>query len=85
MRTTVVIEDALMDEIASTAQKEHSSMKKVLNRTVARGLGHCAEKPAAFTCEIHDLGVARLNIDDALKAADLLEEEAVIGKMELNK
>jgi hypothetical protein len=85
MRTTVIIEDALMDEIASTAQKEHSSMKDVLNRTVARGLGYCAEKPAAFICATHNLGPARLNIDNATKIADMLEEEAVIDKLELHK
>ena len=85
MRTTVVIDDALMDEIAATAQKERSSMKEVLNRTVARGLGYCAEKTTPFTCATHNLGQPRLNIDDASKLAERLEEEAVISKLELNK
>ena len=85
MRTTVVLEDALMDEIATTAQKEHLTMKDVFNRTVARGLGYCAEKPVPFTCAIHDLGPPRLNLDDAQKVADMLEEAAVIDKLELNK
>ena len=74
-----------MDEIATTAQRERLSMKDVFNRTVARGLGYCAEKPVPFTCVTHDLGQPRLNLDDAQKVADLLEEEAVIDKLELNK
>jgi hypothetical protein len=85
MRTTVAIDDALMDEIATTAQKERSSMKDILNRTIARGLGYCAEKPAPFICSTHNLGQPRLNIDDATKVAERLEEEAVIDKLELNK
>ncbi len=74
-----------MDEIASTAQKEHTTIKEVLNRTVARGLGYCAEKPSPWNCAIHDLGKARLNIDEAWKAVDRLEEAAVIGKLDLGK
>ena len=60
-------------------------MKDILNRTVARGLGYCAEKPVPFICGTHDLGLPRLNLDDAQKTADMLEEEAVIAKLELNK
>ena len=60
-------------------------MKDILNRTVARGLGYCAEKPVPFICSTHDLGLPRLNLDDAQNAADMLEEEAVIAKLELNK
>lgn len=60
-------------------------MKDVLNRAVARGLGYCAEKPASWTCATYGLGKARLAIDDAWKVVDILEEEAIIGKLELNK
>ena len=85
MRTTIVLDDAYLQEIASTAKTEHTSMKNVLNRTVARGLGYCAEKQAEWSCATHILGVARLNIDEAWKLADRLEEEAIVDKFELNK
>jgi hypothetical protein len=74
-----------MDEIASTALKEHSSIKDVLNRTVARGLGYFAEKPAPWICATHELGLARIAVDEAWNTVDRLEEEAVVGKLDLNK
>jgi hypothetical protein len=85
MRTTVVLDDAIMEEIASTAQKEHTSMKDILNRTLARGLGYCAERPAPWICATHELGLARIAIDKAWNTVDRLEEEAVIGKLDLKK
>jgi hypothetical protein len=85
MRTTIEYDDALMQEISARAQKEHTSMKEILNRTLARGLGHCAENPPVFICPTRDLGRARRDIDRALRLADEQEEEAIAAKLELNK
>jgi len=85
MRTTIEYDDALMHEILSIAQKEGTSMKEVVNRTLARGLGFCAEKSSIFICNTKDLGQARRDIDSAGKLVDELEEEAIAAKLELNK
>jgi hypothetical protein len=85
MRTTVEYEDDLMRDILEKANREGSSMKEVLNRTLARGLGYCAESTSLFVCPTKDLGQARLDIDSSLKIADGLEDEAIGTKLELNK
>ena len=60
-------------------------MKEILNRSLARGLGYCAEKASLWVCATHDLGKARLDIDASWNVVDKLEEEAAIDKFELNK
>jgi hypothetical protein len=85
MRTTVVIEDALMLELKKLAQRDQKNLKDVLNSTIARGLGHGQASESPWGCAVHDLGAPRYGIEKALQLADALEEDALTLKMELGK
>lgn len=88
MRTTIRLDDELIDEVKARAQRENISVTRLLNRLVRAGLRAGAERPAKrrpFRQRVHALGVPRLRVDKALTLAATLEDEEVVRELALRK
>jgi hypothetical protein len=88
MRTTLVLDDALMRSVYAKAGQEHRPIKKVMNELLERGLagsfGILPETNAPWTCQVHKLG-GNLDYSSAWDMVDALEAEAIVSKLELHK
>jgi hypothetical protein len=88
MRTTLRIEDGLLDELKALAQREHIPLTGVVNRVLQAGLRALREdrQPSEPyhepTC---DLGRPRFPLDKALKIAAQMEDQEILRKLELRK
>lgn len=88
MRTTVRIDDDLMRELKSRAQRENVSLTKLLNQVLRRGLaaGEAAgRKKRRFRQKTFDMGMPRFDVTKALALAAELEDEAIIEKLRQGK
>ena len=76
-----------MPHIHDLERREGRSFKEILNELLVRGLGLASDgqEAAAWTCPSRDLGQPRLDVEKALRLADLLEADAVAEKWELGK
>jgi len=87
MRTTLRIDDDVLLELKRRAQKDRSSLTRIVNRILRRGLTardttarrrRYREKPAS-------MGRPRANLDRSLALAAALEDESVAEKTKLRK
>jgi len=86
MRTTVTLDPDLGARLKDLARERDVSFKEVLNSTLRAGLD--VENPRAkrFKVKARALGARPgINLDQALRLADQLEEQAVAHKLELGK
>lgn len=88
MRTTLDLEQRLMQRIRRKAIEEHKSLKEVINQALTRGLDEDSartQKPPNHTLPVFSMGAPLCNLDKALAVADLMEDDAVISKFEMRK
>ena len=88
MRTTVAIDDDLLQELRQQAHDEGTSLAKLINRFLRRGIQGertVSEQQPPFRQRTYPMGEPRLNLDKALALAALLEDEEVAQKMALRK
>lgn len=88
MRTTVRIDDELLDEMKEQARRESVSLTRILNRALRLGLRAPRARAARrlrYREQAHSMGVPQLALDKALALAAALEDEKVIGKLALRK
>ena len=87
MRSTVRIDDDLMQALKESARQEGVSLSRALNRAVRSGLAAQNEVEAEqpFQQRTFRLGAARLNLDKALSIAAELENEEILGKFAARK
>lgn len=89
MRTTLILDDALMRTVYAKAGQEHRPIKDVVNELLERGLAYSpcsqADPSAAWVCPTHDLGGAAFDYAKAWSVIDAMEAEAVADKVELRK
>ena len=87
MRSTVRIDDDLMQALKESARQEGVSLSRALNRAVRSGLAAQDEGEAEqpFQQRTFRLGAARLNLDKALSIAAELENEEILGKFAARK
>jgi hypothetical protein len=88
MRTTVRVDDDLLERLKAEARKENISLTRLINRTLKAGLqaGRSRrtvrppyrEHPVA-------LGLPRLSLDKALAVAAALEDEEIARELALRK
>lgn len=88
MRTTVRLEDELLEQLKARARKENLSLTRLLNRTLREGLR--VPKAAGpvkrrFKQKTHAMGPARVNLDKALALAAALEDEEILRELSLGK
>ena len=88
MRTTLTIDDSLVDALKKRAFETGKSFKQVVNEVIASGL-QPPPKPAPkpFVQKTYKLGqpVPGVNLDKALQLAGELEDEEIARKMEQRK
>jgi predicted transcriptional regulator len=89
MRSTVRLDDDLLQALKKRAELEQTSMTKLLNRAVREwfaGGGKAAEvKKQAFVQETFSMGKPLVDLTKALQLAAQLEDEYVIEKMRHGK
>jgi len=89
MRSTVRIDDDLMEELQAEARREKRSMTRTLNELLRAGL-RARRAPARrgsrrFRQPTHALGAPRLDLDKALALAARLEDDLVAAKLAARK
>ena len=90
MRTTVRLDDELLEQLKAQGRKQKVSLTQLLNRVLKAGLqaGGARRRPQrAYREGVHDMGVPRVALDKALAlaAALELEEEEIIRELTLRK
>jgi hypothetical protein len=88
MRTTVRIEDELLEQLKEQARKERVSLTRLINRTLEAGLragGAHRPKRTAYREQPHALGAAAVPLDSALALAAALEDDEIARKLALRK
>jgi len=88
MRTTVRLDDELLEQLKARSRKENVSLTRALNGALRRGLRApeprraprraYREKPAA-------MGPAQVDLTKALALAAALEDEEIVRKLSLGK
>ena len=88
MRTTVRVDDEILEQLKARARKENVSLTRVLNRTLKAGLqarGARSRKKPIYREKAHSLGTPRVALDKALVLAAALEDEEIVRELELRK
>jgi len=88
MRTTIDIDDALLERLDHAAHREGVAFRAMLHRVLRRGLAEpAAQREAPYAVPTRRMGHARDDIDlvKALRIADALEDEERVRKMHLRK
>lgn len=87
MRTTLTIDDALLDSLKKRAIESGKPFKQIVNETLLAGLQTEATERKPYRLQPAALGTASpgINLDKALLLAGELEDQALIAKMELHK
>ena len=88
MRTTVRVDDELLERLRARARKEKVSLTRLLNRTLKAGLqagGGRRRAQRAFRERVHALGIPRVALDKALALAATLEDEEIVRELTLRK
>lgn len=88
MRTTLTIDDELMNEIREEAHTKGLPVKEVVNRALRAGLREYNRPKSAkpYKCRSFSLGYPPLaDLDRALDLAERLESEEIARKLALRK
>jgi len=88
VRTTVRVDDELLERLKAQARKEKVSLTRLLNRALKAGLraGGARRRPQrAYRERVHAMGVPRLVLDKALALAAALEDEEIVRELTLRK
>jgi hypothetical protein len=84
VRTTVRLDDELLEQLKAQARKEKVSLTRMVNRALRAGLqAGGARRPsrAAYRERTHAMGVPRLALDKALTLASALEDEEIVREL----
>lgn len=86
MRTTLTIDDQIAAELKEAAHRSGKSFKHIVNEALRTGLHEMGRPQArAYTLRPASLGQPRVGLDQALRVADALEDEAIAAKLEQRK
>jgi hypothetical protein len=88
MRTTIRIEDELLERLKEQALRENVSLTKLVNRTLRAGMQRSRAAPrrrSQYREKTHSMGAPRFDLARALALAGDLEDEEIIRKMALRK
>jgi hypothetical protein len=88
MRTTVRLDDELLDRLKAQARAENVSLTRLINHALEAGLAARAARPPKRTRyreHVHALGAARVPLDKALALAAVLEDEEIARKLAARK
>lgn len=83
MRTTLRLDDELLDQLKAQAVREGISVTRLLNRALKAGLQ--ARRPrrpqAVYRERVHSMGTPRVALDRALALAAAMEDEEHVREM----
>lgn len=87
MRSTVRIDDDLMEALRASSEAEGLSMTRMLNRLLRSGLAaeSTAARRSTFRQATARMGGPRVDLDKALPLAAALEDEEIVRKLSLRK
>lgn len=86
MRTTLRIENNLLQELKDLAHSENIPLTRLVNQVLRRGLHAENQRPKTDYHEtICDLGKPYFKLDKALAISAQLEDEEVLRKIEMRK
>ncbi|MCK5378330.1 MAG: ribbon-helix-helix protein, CopG family [Acidobacteria bacterium] len=89
MRTTLTLDDDLAAALKEMAFTRQESLKQVVNEAIRAGLRAKAAPPAAKSYSLQPAALGRvapgIDLDRALRLADDLEDEGLVGKIEARK
>lgn len=88
MRTTVRIDDELLQRLKEQARQENISLTRLLDQTLRAGM-RASGKPGRprrrHREQTHAMGLPRMKLDKALTLAAALEDEEIVREMLLRK
>jgi hypothetical protein len=86
MRTTVRVDDELLERLKAQARRENVSLTRLLNRALRAGLQAArAPKGPAHRERAQAMGKPRVALDKALAVAASLEDAEVVRELALRK
>jgi len=88
MRTTVRVDDDLLERLKAQARKENVSLTRLLNRTLKAGLQAGSARPRKqpiYGERTYSMGAPRVALDKALALAATLEDEEIVRELALRK
>ena len=88
MRTTVRVDDDVLEELKARARRENVSLTRLLNRTLKAGLQAGATrrvKRPVYREQPHDMGAPRIALDKALAVAAMQEDEEIARELAMRK
>jgi hypothetical protein len=88
MRTTVRLDEALLERLKEQARVEKVSLTRMLNRALKAGLdaGGARRRPQRpYRERVHAMGAPRVALDKALAMAATLEDEEVVRELTARK
>jgi hypothetical protein len=88
MRTTLCIEDSLLEELKALARREKIPVTRMVDRGLQSGLRALREDQGPkrpYHEETCELGEPRFPLEKALKIAAEMEDEEILRKLELRK
>lgn len=86
MRTTVDIDQDLLDKVRRRAEAEGLSFREALNQAIYRGLAKEQSKREPFVMPVHSFEFdPSINIDKIRAYIDDLDDEEMLRKMDLGK
>ncbi len=88
MRTTLNIENCLLQELKDLAHQENISLTRLVNRVLRNGMGFAEasirpKKP--YHEESFDMGKPYINLEKSLAVSFELEDEEILRKIEMRK
>jgi len=87
MRTTVRIDDDLMNDLKQRAQAEHLSLTRLINRLLRIGIQTSSEtkRRRPFRQKTFHMGQPQSDLNKILAWADNREDEEILRKLALRK
>jgi len=88
MRTTVRLDNEIIEQLKARARKEDVSMTRMLNRALREGLratGRNRPRREPYREHPLPLGPAKLDLTKALALAAAFEDEEIVRKLSLGK
>jgi hypothetical protein len=88
MRTTIRVDDDILERLKAQARRENLSLARLLNRTLRAGLkaGGARSRPRTpYREQVYAMGVPRIGLDKALALAAALEDEEIAREFGLRK
>ena len=88
MRTTIRVENELLERLKAQARRESVSLTRLINRTLRAGLQAARARPARpapYREAVHAMGAPRFALDKALALAAALEDEEAVRELALRR